>query len=206
MGDRGTALPMTRREILRGVATLVGGALSSSLVAAVLGCDRRPSPAADWAPRTLSPERHRLVAAIAELILPATDTPGAAAAGVDRFIDLLLSDWLDDNERDRFLAGLDELEREARERFGRAFLELTTQEQIALLEPLDAAAAEVRRAAVAAGLTEVEEPPFFGMMKEMTLVGYYTSEIGMTQELQHLRVAGSYHGCMPLAEVGRSWA
>ncbi len=206
MGDRGTALPMTRREILRGVATLVGGALSSSLVAAVLGCDRRPSPAADWAPRTLSPERHRLVAAIAELILPATDTPGAAAAGVDRFIDLLLSDWLDDNERDRFLAGLDELEREARERFGRAFLELTTQEQIALLEPLDAAAAEVRRAAVAAGLTEVEEPSFFGMMKEMTLAGYYTSEIGMTQELQHLRVAGSYHGCMPLAEVGRSWA
>jgi gluconate 2-dehydrogenase gamma chain len=74
-----------------------------------------------------------------------------------------------------------------------------------MLAPLDEEAAEVRQSAARAG-TEVEEPSFFGMMKEMTLVGYYTSEIGMTQELQHLRAAGSFAGCMPLSEVGRSWA
>jgi len=176
------------------------------VVSAVLGCGRRRDEGAAWRPRTLSVEQDDLVTTIAESILPATDTPGAKAAQVNRFIDLLLSDWLGPEDRDRFLAGLGEFERDCRTRLGRSFLELTPEEQIAVLAPLDEEAAEIRLAAMAAGLTEIEEPPFFLTMKEWTLAGYYTSEIGMTQELQHLRAAGSYDGCMPLSEVGRSWA
>ncbi len=158
-----------------------------------------------WQPRTLTAEQDRQVTALAELIVPATDTPGAAEAGVNQFIDLLLTDWLDAEERDSFLAGLAELDAASRERFGRSFPELSSSEQFELAAPLDAAAAELRRRAAETG-EEIDELPFFGRMKEWTLVGYYTSEIGMTRELQFLRVAGSYHGCLPLAEVGRSWA
>ena len=146
------------------------------------------------------------MATIAERILPATDTPGAREAGVHEFIDLLLTDWRSDEERDRFLAGLAQLDADSRQSFGEAFLSLTAEQQLTLLDPLDVEAARVRQAAAAAGLEEIDDPSFFVMMKEMTLAGYYTSEIGMTQELQHLRVAGSYAGCRPLGEVGRSWA
>ena len=197
---------MTRRQVLQGVVVLLGGVLSSSVASAILGCSPRRAARGGWRPRTLTPEQNELVATIAELILPATDTPGAREAGVNEFVDLLLSDWLDAEGRDGFLAGLVEFEEECQARLGRPFLDLSTEEQMALLEPLAAEAAEARRAAAAAGLTEVDEPSFFGAMKEMTLAGYYTSEIGMTQELQHLRAAGKYTGCMPLSEVGRSWA
>lgn len=196
---------MTRRQALQAVAVLLGGAVSSSVVGAVLGCGRRREVGSAWLPRTLSAEQDRLVTAIAETILPATDTPGAEAAGVNRFIDLLLSDWLDAEERDGFLAGLADFAAGCEERAGSSFLDLDAGERLAALAPLDEEAAEVRRAATAAGLREIEEPPFFLTMKEWTLAGYYTSEIGMTRELQHLKVAGSHAGCVPLAEVGRSW-
>ena len=125
---------------------------------------------------------------------------------MNRFIDLLLSDWLEPEEKDRFLEGLAAFDAACRSRLGRSFIDLSPEERLAVLEPLDEEAAEVRRAAMAAGVREIEEPPFFLTMKEWTLTGYYTSEIGMTQELQHLKVAGSYAGCVPLGEVGRSWA
>jgi hypothetical protein len=179
--------------------------VSSSLAGAILGCGRRQTGPA-WQPRTLSAEQDDLVTAIAELILPATDTPGATEAQVNRFIDLLLSDWLEPEEGESFLAGLAELDRACRDRFDRVFLGLTTEEQLAVLVPLDEEAAELRQAARVAGLTEVEEPTFFLTMKEWTLAGYYTSEIGMTEELQHFRISGAFSGCLPLTEVGRSWA
>ncbi len=196
---------MTRRQVLQGLAVLLGGTVSSPVVAAALS-ERRPvKTIGAWQPRTLTEEQDRLVTAIAELILPATETPGATAARVNEFVDLLLSDWLDAEERDRFLAGLADLEDRCRSRFERPFLELSAAEQLELLAPLDAEAAALRQAAARAG-REVDELPFFGMMKEMTLVGYYTSEIGMRQELKYLENPGSYSGCVPLDEIGRAWA
>lgn len=197
---------MTRRQVLRGITVLLGGVVSSSLAGAILGCDRRRRGGAAWAPSTLTAEQDALVTTIAELILPATDTPGATAAEVNRFIDLLLTDWLDPEESAGFLAGLEGLEDDCRGRFDRSFLQLTAEEQLAVLAPLDEQAAALRQAARQAGEREVEDPPFFLTMKEWTLAGYYTSEIGMTQELQHLRISGSWQSCKPLAEVGRSWA
>lgn len=197
---------MTRREVLQGVAVLLGGVLSSSVAGAILGCGPRRRGTAGWQPRTLTADQNDLVTAIAERILPATDTPGAAEAGVNEFIDLLLSDWLDGEEREGFLAALAGFESDCLADQGQPFTALSEEEQMAVLVPLDEQAAELRRAARLAGLTEVEEPSFFLTMKEWTLAGYYTSEIGMTQELQHLRISGSYAGCRPLAEVGRSWA
>src|SRR2546425_148322 len=77
-----------RREALRRVALLLGGALSASTVAGVLaGCEARRTPEGAWTSRALTSEQLELVAAIAEHILPETDTPGARGVGVHRFID-----------------------------------------------------------------------------------------------------------------------
>src|SRR5207244_3460400 len=126
-----------------------------------------------WAPRTLSPSQLELVAVMAEHIIPRTDTPGARAAGVHRFVDTLLSDHYPTAERDRFLAGLADVDARARSQQGKAFLACAPAQQITLLTELDEAAYPVSGAGA--------PPPetwFFRRMKELTLVGYYTSQVG----------------------------
>jgi len=193
---------MTRRQLLRQIAVLLGGTISHPVFAAALDDARPISSAEDWLPRTLTFNQDRLVTAIAELILPATDTPGATDAQVNRFIDQLLADWFDDDGRERFLTGLADLEKGSRGQFGRTFLELSVSEQISLLEPLDVAAVEARiEAAKDVGSFEAENLPFFAMMKEMTLVGYYTSKVGMLEELGYEGFSGSFDACVPVAGI-----
>ncbi len=193
---------LDRRQVLKRLALLLGGTITAPVWSAALtGCRREPGTI--WRPRTLSPEQDRLVTALAELIIPETDTPGAAAARVNEFVDLLLTDWYDPEDRDRFLAGLSALEETSRSAHGRAFLELSEAEQVALLEPLDREAVAIQWAAFSSR-DEVEDLPFFGMMKEMTLVGYYTSEIGLGQELGYVVVPSRFDGCVPLDDVSRT--
>jgi hypothetical protein len=188
-----------RREALRRAALLLGGALAAPTVAGVLaGCRAARVPDGVWAPRALTRAQVDLVAAIADSILPDTDTPGARAAGVHRFIDALLAESYTARERRRFLAGLAEVDARAGRAAGRPFLECASGDQRALLEALD-------REAFAGG-AHAPEPLFFRTLKELTLVGYYTSEIGATRELHHVPVPGRYDGCVPLAQVGRTWA
>jgi hypothetical protein len=194
---------MTRRQLLRQIAVLLGGTISRPVFVAALDESRQISRAEGWRPHTLSLDQDRLVTTIAELILPATDTPGATDAQVNRFIDLLLTDWFDDDDRARFLTGLADLETGSRAEFGRSFLELSVAEQVSLLEPLDVAGVEARiEAARDVGSFEAENLSFFAMMKEMTLIGYYTSEIGLRQELGYYGFTGTYSGCIPLQEIG----
>ena len=170
-----------RREALRRTALVLAGVLA--------GCEARRTPAAEWRPRVLGTDRAEMVATIAEHIVPETDTPGARAVGVHRFIDAMVAESYSAEERQQFLTGLEALDDGARRAHGRAFAACTAGEQLALLGQLDRAA-----------------DPFFRTLKELTLVGYYTSEVGATRELHHAVVPGRYDGCVPLAQIGRTWA
>jgi hypothetical protein len=172
-----------RREALRRAALILGGVISAPVIAGVLaGCGRRRSGA-------LSSDQLELVATIADHIIPETDTPGARAVGVHEFIDAMLAEAYAGEERQRFVAGLADVDRRARSAHGRSFVECPAAEQLAVLEALDRAA-----------------DPAFRALKELTIVGYYTSEIGATRELHHEPVPGRYDGCVPLAKIGRTWA
>ena len=213
-----------RREALRRAALLLGGALSASTVAGVLaGCEARRTPNGAWAPRALSSDQLELVATIAEHILPETDTPGARTVGVHRFIDAMLADSYPDEERRRFLAGLSDVDARAQRSCGRAFLRCAAHEQRAVLDQLDREAFAATasppdplslgergdsRQGVRTrdGTPTKPEVPFFRTMKELTLVGYYTSEAGATRELRHAPVPGRFEGCVPLDQIGRAWA
>lgn len=190
--QQGSRDAIDRREALRRAAILLGGALSASAVAGVLaGCGARRGPDEAWTPRALTQEQAELVATIAEHILPETDTPGARAVGVHRFIDAMLAESYPAEERQRFLDGLADIDARARRACGRAFLQCTAQEQRGLLDVLD---------------REARAGSFFHTMKELTLLGYYTSETGATQELRHAPVPGRFEGCVPLSQIGRTWA
>ena len=180
-----------RREALRRAALLLGGALSAPAIAGVLaGCDSRG--ASDGA---LASDQRELVATIAEHIIPETDTPGARAAEVHVFIDKMLAGHYPAEERDRVLDGLVELDETARRACGSPFIRCSADEQRAILALLDQQAFAQRR-----------DPHWFRTIKELTVLGYYTSEIGATQELRHVAVPGRFEGCVPLEQIGRTWS
>jgi gluconate 2-dehydrogenase gamma chain len=187
---------ITRRDALKQVALLLGGAISGPTLAGALDAAtrRRPWTAPGWSPRTLSSEQLELVAVMADHIIPATDTPGGRAAGVQGFVDTLLTDHYSAEERDRFLAGLRDVQ-------SKRFLEFTPEQQVAMLNAMDEAAYP----ALQIDSPRSPETWFFQRFKELTLVGYYTSQIGATQEL-HLTPFGAYRGDIPYASVGRAWA
>ena len=185
-----------RREALRRAALLLGGAISAPTIAAVLaGCEAPSAEGMRWSPRALTREQGDLVAAIADQIIPRTDTPGARDAGVHRFIDTMLAEYYSPEQRSAFLAGLAEVESSAKRASGRSFVHLSSSGQRDILAPFDAAA-----------YGNAARQPFFRTMKEITLLGYYTSEDGATRELKYARVPGRFDGCVPFATVGRAWS
>ncbi len=188
---------MNRRDALKRIALLSGGALSMSTITAVMsGCSSGPE---GYTPRTLSSHQNELVTVISERIIPETDTPGAKGANVNQFIDKMLTDWNYENERNHFLSGLDSVDETSQEMHGSAFLDLSEEQQVSVLETKEQEAKDNP-------LPDTDLKPFFAMMKEYTLVGYYTSEIGATEELEWNHVAGRYDGCYPYNEVGKAWS
>src|SRR5688572_20580761 len=146
-----------RREALRRAAMLLGGVLSAPAIAGVLaGCDSR---SADGTWRALTSEQGKLVATIAEHIIPETDTPGARAVGVHVFIDRMLAGHYGDEDRKRVLDGLVELDERARRECGNAFIRCSADEQRTLLTRIDEEAF-----APVAGRGEV---PWFRTIKEL---------------------------------------
>ena len=154
--------------------------------------------------KVLDPHQNDTVVTIAEMIIPATDTPGATAAKVNEFIDLGLSDWFDTEERKRFLDGLADLDTRSRKRFTKDFTSSSPEQRTELLELLDAEVAALRDADKQG--THREPTPsqgFFQMMKRLTLLGYFTSELGVTEELHNPIIPGRYDGCVLLEQRGK---
>jgi len=136
---------------------------------------------------------------LVDLIIPATDTPGAKEVGVPVFIDRVLNNWVGAEDRARFQMGLAGLDDHMQEAHGVVLRDATHEQQNALLSRLD-------QEAIAARNEGADPLPFFAYLKEWTLVGYYTSEVGATQELQWLPAPGRYDADVSLEEVGRTWA
>jgi gluconate 2-dehydrogenase gamma chain len=174
---------LTRRD-----AALSFGALWTALVIPA-GALAQTSPTLTWTPKALSAEQARTLDVVAELIIPATDTPGARAAGVPQFVDRALADFYDATDGARFKAGLDQIDRDARASHGAAFVALTGAQQLALLTRYD-----------------TEGMASFRALKELVTIGYFTSELGATIALRYDPVPGEYRGCVPLKEIGRGWA
>lgn len=144
--------------------------------------------ASDWAPKVLDAHQDEMVVALSELIIPATDTPGAKAALVNRFVDAVIDD-ADDADRKSFLRGFEWMDARSRELFGDEFLKASAEQQTALLTILSSGKNKA--------LEDQIGVEFFEAIKAMTITGYYTSEIGMKQELHddgRLFFAG-FEGC-----------
>lgn len=191
---------MQRREALRLLASAAALPLLSPEAFSMFRALHQQLP--DRAAlKALSPHQNATVTVISELIIPQTNTPGAKAARVNEFIDLILAEWYDEDEKSSFLNGLADVDRRARDLVGKDFGECVEKQQVELLQALDDELA-VSRAELAS--TRRTEPSlgrnFFFMIKQLTLVGYYTSQIGFEQELHEEIIPSRHAGCVPLEE------
>lgn len=193
---------MNRREAIQRAGLVLGFAISAPTLSALMqGCKAKPE--LTWAPQFLKPEQAALVSEVAEIIIPKTDTPGAKDAGVPAFIDLLVKDCYKKEDQDNFLKGLEDFDKAAKDSYGDAFLDLEPAQQVEYVT-------KVHNDALTASRDEAnrDKPrPFILIMKELTVVGFFTSEPGATQVLQYEAVPGAYKGCISLQEAGgKTWA
>jgi gluconate 2-dehydrogenase gamma chain len=196
---------MNRREALKRTAMLMGGALSAPAIMGVLnGCSAKPT--IDWKPEFLSADQGVTITRLADIIMPTTDTPGAKDVGVPGFIDKMLKDVYSKTEQERFLNGLKGFEERAIKELGNPFKEVDEEEQTAFVKQVHQEEAE--KFATSRYARPPVPKPFVLIVKELTLLGFFTSEAGATQVLQYSAVPGAYKGCIPVSEAGngKTWA
>ena len=194
-----------RRELLRRAAVLLGGTLSTPAVLGILnGCSARRAPG--WTPAFFTDAQMAVVAEVAEIMIPRSDSPGARDVGVPAFIDAMLANVYPAEDQEHYLSGLADLDLAARRQEGNTFLALDGKARLRLVQGVhDAALQDIE---TAADPFEPERRPFVLMTKELTLLGFFTSHVGATQVLQYDSLPGTFSGCLPLLKAGngRTWA
>jgi hypothetical protein len=195
---------ITRREAIRVVSALLGGAALVGQSALLSGCaatDARPVPLE----QLFTTSDLALLDELAETILPETSTPGAKAAAVGPFIAMMVAEAYDAREQQVFRDGLIELDRDCVAMHGTSFTSALPAQRVALLEELDRKQWEHSQRLER---REAPEAPahYFRMIKELTLLGYFTSEIGCTQAMRYIETPGRFDPCVAYAPGEKSWA
>ena len=138
---------------------------------------------------------------IAETILPETSTPGAKAAKVGDFMAVMVRDCYKPEDQEVFVEGLSKVNDESDKMYKKNFMELDAKQRTAVLTALD-----VEQRKYAEEKEEGQPNHYFRMMKELTLLGFFTSEVGATKALRYLPVPGRFDGCMPYKKGDKAWA
>jgi hypothetical protein len=188
-----TAAENPRRTALKQMATIFGLSLSAQSLDVLAATVKGTMPLTT---KFFTPEQLQTTGVIADLIIPTTDTPGALAINVHGFMDTYLADCVSKAEQEKFISGLKKINSVAENKFRKSFLTCTPKQQSQLLTAIEKSDS---------GFT-TEDKSFFTQFKSLTLFGYYTSEVGATQELAYLAIPGGYQGNFPFAKVGKAWA
>jgi len=188
---------MNRRDALNRVALMLGGTIVGG-TAFLEGCRSGADQAAGL---VFTPGQIAFLDEVAETILPATDTPGAKAARVGEFMKVMVTDCYDEKDQQVFLEGMKALDEACRKAHGKVFMEATPEQRTALLTTINEELKAYNKA------RKPEDPNhYFGLMKQLTLLGYFTSEPGATQALRYVAIPGRYEGCIPYQKGDRAWA
>ncbi len=199
---------MDRREAIQRAGLILGYAITGPTLAGVLsGC--KATPQAGFVPVFFSNEQGVLIETLAEIIIPKTETPGAKEAGVPQFIDTLIANVYTKEQQNKFMADLIAFDDDVKSTLGKSFVACSAEEQVQHFEKHHTKAFSDATGGGPTGWWNAGsggDKPFVLKVKELTLVGYFTSEPGATQVLQYNPVPGPFKGCVPYTEVGKAWA
>lgn len=187
---------MNRREALSRVAVIMGGAIVGAEFF-LSGCKTGAStPGLPFSPETIA-----LLDEIAETILPATTTPGAKEAKVGAFMAIMVKDCYDAANQKIFIDGITKLDEACNKAHGTDFMSASADQRTALLTAIDKEAKDYKNA------KKPEDPAhYFTLMKQLTLTGFFTSEVGATKALRYIAVPGKYEGSVPYKKGDKAWA
>jgi hypothetical protein len=219
---------VTRREAILRVTAILGGVALVGGTSLLTGCRRRDNTDAPFTAEDIA-----FLDEVAETILPQTKTPGAKAAKTGAFMALIVTDSYEPKDRKIFREGMRKVDAACRKAHDVSFMSAAPQQRLAVLEPLDreqSAWAQSRRdedqrkkrealltderkevapgsdAGAATAITAEPSAGYFRMMKELALLGYFTSEIGYTQAQRYMESPGRFDPCVPYTPGERSWA
>jgi hypothetical protein len=208
---------LTRREAIHHVAWLLGGVAlvgGDRLWARTLDAHTQSSAAAGGV-GAFSAADVALLEDIADTILPETTTPGARAARTGAFMAVMVTDGYSERDQQVFREGLRQLDQACRQAHSVGFAEASAAARLSVVEALDREQKAEMDARLAKPATRAPAPAppstdtpahYFRMMKELTLLGYFTSEIGYTQAMRYIESPGRFDPCVPHAPGDKTWA
>ena len=211
---------MDRRELLKMIAVVTGGTVIGGEFF-LTGCKVADKPAAGFTNDIIS-----LLDEIGETIIPATSTPGAKAAKVGDFMKVMVTDCYTEAQQSVFMNGTKTLIDACKKTTGRSFMDCTTTERHDFLVSLEKEAREFNKKRDDEDKKRKEEHEksnkklawkdqeefqgspshYYTMMKQLTLLGFFSSKTGMTETLRHLPVPGKYDGSVPYIKGEKAWA
>ena len=209
---------MERREAVKYISILLGGAVIGA-DAFLTGCKTKTGNANEWSEDDIA-----YLNEIGETILPRTSTPGAKDANVGQFMTVMVNDCYEEGDQKVFRDGMNKLNDAADKKFSSKFMKLSPQQRHDLLVELDKEAKDYQKKVSdfnakedAKQLQENQKgnlkyvrqhmsPHYFTMMKQLTLLGFFTSKPGMTQALRYEPVPGRYDGCVPYKKGDKAFA
>jgi hypothetical protein len=211
---------MDRRELLKVIAVLTGGAVVGSEVF-LSGCKTGAKPGINFTASNIT-----LLDEVGETIIPTTNTPGAKAAQIGEFMKTIVTDCYTEKQQSAFMDGISRLEEACKKMHGREFMNCSAEERHSFLvhlekeakvynekrdaedKPKREAHEEANKKLAWKDQKEFEGTPshYYTMMKQLTLWGYFTSKIGATQALRNVPVPGRYDGNVPYVKGEKAFA
>lgn len=183
---------LSRREAI----TLIASIMGCAFVGNVANADESVMPATGRV--HFSDDEVTLLSEIGDTIIPQTDTPGAKAVNIGAFMAMMVNDCYDQSQQMTFRAGLTSINERCKSTYQKSFVEATAEQRLELLSQLD-------REQQSTHDSTDSSPHYFRMMKQLTLLGFFTSEVGATQVLNYVEVPGRYDGNAPYAKGDRAW-
>lgn len=199
---------MERRDAVKYISLLLGGTVIGA-DAFLSGCKTSTESVAAWTAEDIA-----YLNEIGETILPQTATPGAKEANVGQFMTVMVNDCYEEADQKSFREGLDKLNDASKKKFDGDFMKITPQQRTQLLTEIDAEAKDYQKKLAEEKKQEKEEKVeqgegnkgdvrqkkgnhYFTMMKQLTLLGFFTSEVGAKKAMRYMPVPGKYEGCVP---------
>lgn len=188
---------MTRRDLLQNVAILLGGSIVGGSVFSLSGCkstDKQVNA-------LFSESQVALMNEIADTILPKTSSPGAKEANVGNFMSVMVFDCYTEKDQKVFMDGLKKIDELSDKQFNESFAKASPEQRTQLLTALDKEQKDYQE-------KKGKDDPshYFRMMKELSVLGYFSSKEGATQALRYLPVPGKYDGSFPYKKGDKAWA
>jgi len=185
-------MAMNRRDALKSVVLMMGGTMVGANVI-LTGC----APDEQIVGLEFSPKDIAFLDEIGESIIPTTDTPGAKAVGIGGFMVMMVKDTYNSEQQTAFVDGLNFIRKDFKSSKGSDFMEATLEERTAYLNELKAKAAAD---------AEDKNAGVIKMLQDLTVLGYFTSEVGATQQLRYYEVPGKYDPCIEYKAGEKAYA